>query len=270
MMIKLIATAALIYVGYCGLMFLFQRHMIFPRYLVRGAQLPQPPDGAQVVAVPAADGPVNCWYFQAGAEPAPLLIYAHGNAELIDDCVADISGARDRGVHVLLVEYPGYGANPGAPSQKSITAVLTQAYDMVTDRPEVQRNQIIMVGRSIGGGAICCLAAQRPACGLILLSTFTSIRSFARRYLAPPWLIRDPMDNLAVVAGFNGPVVIAHGRHDSVIAYAHAPALHAAAQRGKLLSYAADHNDCPPDWEAFWRDAFDYLAQTKALLPLNR
>src|SRR5262245_34995912 len=41
--------------------------------------------------------------------PAPLLIFTHGNGELIDDWPREFDEPRSWGVSVLLVEYPGYG-----------------------------------------------------------------------------------------------------------------------------------------------------------------
>ena len=91
------------------------------------------------------------------------------------------------------------------------------------------------------------------------MSTFTSARSFAKRYLAPSFLVRDPLDNLAAVEQYKGPVLIMHGRHDTVIPYSHGTALHRAARTGNLISNEAGHNDCPPDWNVFWQDVEEFL-----------
>ena len=91
------------------------------------------------------------------------------------------------------------------------------------------------------------------------MSCFTSVRSFAIRYLAPSFLIRDPFDNLAVVRDYSGPVLVIHGRIDEIIPFGHGKALHAAARNGKMIAYEAGHNDCPPDWAVFWRDVEEFL-----------
>jgi hypothetical protein len=51
----------------------------------------------------------------AGTGPKPLVIFAHGNTALIDDWLTALDGFRQRGVGVLLVEYPGYGRSTGTP-----------------------------------------------------------------------------------------------------------------------------------------------------------
>ena len=163
------------------------------------------------------------------------------------------------GVGLLLVEYPGYGRSAGSPSQESISETFTRAYDTLAARPDVDPTRIAFFGRSLGGGAVCDLAAKRPAAALILMSSFTSVRSFAIRYLAPSFLIRDPFDNLAAVRNYPGPVLVIHGDSDEVVPFSHGQALHAAARNGKMIVYPAGHNDCPPDWAVFWRDIENFL-----------
>ena len=87
----------------------------------------------------------------------------------------------------------------------------------------------------------------------------------AARFLVPGFLVRDPFDNLAVVSGFTGPVLIIHGRHDDVISYRHALSLHRAAPNSKLITYACSHNDCPPDWGQYWKDILSFLDAARLL-----
>ena len=150
---------------------------------------------------------------------------------------------------VLLVEYPGYGRSRGTPSQRSITEAFVVAYDMLVHRKDVDGSRIILMGRSVGGGAVCALAARRPSAALVLISTFTSLRSFAGRYLVPGALVRDPFDNLSVVAAYGGPVLVVHGRQDDTIPHEHGVALWKAAARGRFTEHDCGHGDCPPLWE---------------------
>jgi hypothetical protein len=163
------------------------------------------------------------------------------------------------GMGLLLVEYPGYGRSAGSPSQESIAEAFTLAYDRLSARPEVDPGRIVLFGRSLGGGAVCDLAQKRPSAALILMSCFESVRAFAVRYLAPAFLIRDPFDNLSAVRRYRGPLLVLHGNADEVVPLSHGRALHAAAPNAKMIVYEAGHNDCPPDWEVFWRDVEVFL-----------
>jgi pimeloyl-ACP methyl ester carboxylesterase len=261
---KLFAGALFFYMGYCCLLFLFQRQMLFPRYLIDvptgvAEEIPT----LETIWLDTSFGKVEAWFLPAervhGTGPAPAVIFAHGNGELIDFWPHELKKFTHLGVGVMLVEYPGYGRSQGTPSQDSIRETFITAYDRLVERDGVDPGRIVLFGRSLGGGAVCLLAAQRPSAGLILMSTFTSARSFAGRYLAPEFLVRDPLDNLLVVRSYSGPVLVMHGIRDEVIPYRHGVSLYRAAKQGKMITYNSGHNDCPPNWNIFWKDIETYL-----------
>jgi fermentation-respiration switch protein FrsA (DUF1100 family) len=264
--IKYMGLAVLAYAAYCTLVFAFQRQMIFPRSHIGYAPVALP-DNLPIekiwLTIPGAS--VESWYIPPTGGPAngrrPALIFAHGNAERIDVCTGELIPFTALGIGVLLVEYPGYGQSTGTPSQKSVTAAFLAAYDMLAARRDVDPSKIVFYGRSLGGGAVCALAAVRPAAALILTSTFTGIRAMASRYLVPGFMVRDPFDNLTVVRDFSGPILIVHGRYDDIIPFHHGTTLQKAARRAKLLAYDCGHNDCPPDAERFWRDIAAFLRE---------
>lgn len=173
--------------------------------------------------------------------PAPAVIHCHGNAELIDQWVDPLRRYGELGLSLLLVEYRGYGRSAGSPSEAAIAADLRAAHARLVARPDVDPERIVAHGRSLGGGAVCTLARDVPLAGLILESTFTSIPDLV------PWLPRrlvsDVFDNAAVVARFEGPLLLLHGRRDEVVPYAHAQRLHALAADAELVSFDCGHND---------------------------
>ncbi|MFO7707824.1 MAG: alpha/beta hydrolase [Desulfobacterales bacterium] len=267
-MAKFAATALFVYLIYCGLLFFVQRQVLFPRSMIPN---PGATDtaamGIEALWLETSFGKIEAWYLPpaAGSPPAPAVIFAHGNGELIDFWPQMLDRFSGMGLGLLLVEYPGYGRSAGSPSQASIAETFARAHERLSARREIDPGRIVLFGRSLGGGAVCGLALTKPAAALILMSCFTSVRSFAVRYLAPPFLIRDPMDNLAALRRFEGPVLVIHGRHDEVIPFGHGQALAGAARNGKLIAYDAGHNDCPPDWEIFWRDVERFLRDAKVL-----
>ena len=264
LMIRILLTAAGLYLAYAGLVFFLQRSMIFPRFVIPPFTDPTRPQTAEVLTIHTGEGTVEAWFIPADAPfpgPCPAVIFAHGNAELIDFWPEYLKPLSQNGIHLLLVEYPGYGRSKGHPSEKSITSSLIAAYDQLVSRNTVDPGRIILFGRSIGGGAICSLAKARPSAGLILLSTFTSIRSFAPRYGLFPFMIRDPMDNLEVLEEYPRPVLILHGKQDELIAFTHATALASVSRNARLIAYDCGHNDCPPEWNVFWKDVFAFLQE---------
>lgn len=247
-----------------------QRWILFPRYMIK----PEPGAGDNVpglvrLHVPSSAGEVEGWLLPGRGvspqRPGPAVIFAHGNGELIDFWPEPLAELRRMGVSVLLPEYRGYGRSPGWPSQEAITEDYVKFYDLLAARPEVDRSRIVFLGRSIGGGAVCSLSLQRKPRAMILMSTFTSVTRMARRYLVPSFLVRDPFDNLTAVSRLDVPLLIVHGRHDSLVPHEHGEQLHAAAKQSKLVTYEADHNDCPPDWTAFWDETRRFMKRAKIL-----
>jgi len=238
--------------GYLGLAFALQRAVLFPR--------PAPPARSPAVGRPEVDiawiGPdrgVEAWFLAPAGDgdiaPVPVLVFSHGNGELIDYWLDEFEVVRSWGLGVLLVEYPGYGRSTGNPSEASITRTMADAYDYLVSRPDVDPGRIVAYGRSVGGAAACALVRERPVAALILESTFTSVRRMARRHGLFGPLVRDPFDNLAVVGEFDGPVLVVHGRDDRLIPPAHGRALAERAPDGELVMLDCGHNDCPRPWK---------------------
>jgi hypothetical protein len=181
--------------------------------------------------------------------PAPVLLYAHGNGELIDDWAAEFDEPRAWGAAVLLVEYPGYGRSGGSPSQGSITRAVVAAYDWASERPELDSRRIVGYGRSLGGGAMCALAGERELAALVLESTFTSVTAMARRLGIPRFLVADPFDNRTLLAAFRRPVLLIHGERDTVVPAEESRILHSVAPQSDLVIISdCGHNDCPRPW----------------------
>jgi pimeloyl-ACP methyl ester carboxylesterase len=262
--VQIILGAVLLYVAYCSLLFLFQRQVLFPRHHI-GAPLGTAKgiSGLETMWLSTESGRVEAWFLPARMDhkgkPLPALIFAHGNAELIDFWPHEFTPLTALEIGVMLVEYPGYGRSGGRPSQKSITEAFVAAYDALVARDDVDSSRIILLGRSLGGGAVCALAAKRPSAALILLSTFSSVRACASSFFVPSFLVLDPFDNLALVRSYTGPILVIHGRHDNLIPYKHGIELARAAKLGKMITYDCRHNDCPPSWHGFWKDVESFL-----------
>jgi pimeloyl-ACP methyl ester carboxylesterase len=222
---------------------------------------PKPPAGsARPQALAEAGGealwsevdgqPVEAWLLPGSAAgPAPVMIYAHGNGELIDGWADEFAPLRAAGIHILLVEYPGYGRSRGSPSESSVTAALVAAHDRVIADARVDPRRIVGYGRSLGGGAIAQLAARRPLAALVLESTFTSLTDVIRGYFVPDLLIRNHFDTRQALAGYHGPVLLLHGQFDRVMPIAHAHAMQAALPNAELHVFPCGHNNCPRHWE---------------------
>ena len=105
-----------------GWLYAAQRQIIFP---APAGPIPQGL-GAGIEHIPLEEGHALLALPTRRTGPAPLLVFTHGNAELAHWSIDSFRYFRDRGVAVLLVEYPGYAGTRGSPSSDSIgQAALT-------------------------------------------------------------------------------------------------------------------------------------------------
>ena len=258
---RVLVIVALVVVGYYGLLFLVQRHMLFPA--PRGLSTTIVPTDARHVRLLAAGDSIDAWYLPALTEGPrhPTVIFTHGNAERAEDWTVQMRDLRRAGLAVLVPEYPGYGASKGSPSQEALTAAALAAYDWLRGEPGVDSTRIVGYGRSIGGGVATRLATRRHLAALVLESSFTSLRAFARQFGAPGFLVRDPFDNLAELSRYRGPLLVLHGDHDEVAPFAHGRALAAAVPGATFAPMPCGHNDC----DRPWRIVVQFLAQHHVL-----
>jgi pimeloyl-ACP methyl ester carboxylesterase len=264
-----VAVLGAVYSAYlCGL-FLLQGSMLYPGASAAVEPVAPPVPGAEWLMIPAAKGHTEALFIPASADshagPAPLMIFAHGNGEVIDYWVTAFHGFQERGISVLLVEYPGYGRSAGSPSETSIRATMDAAYDRIVTDPRVDRTRIFGFGQSLGGGAICLLARDRPLRALILQSTFTSLDGFAVRWGAPSFLLRSHFDNLSSVQRFAGPVLVIHGRDDRLVPWQQGRRLAAAGANTTFKLYVCGHGCWDPEHLPFWQDAATFLLQAGIL-----
>ncbi|MGF1524082.1 MAG: alpha/beta hydrolase [Leptolyngbyaceae cyanobacterium] len=170
------------------------------------------------------------------------LLYIHGNAEDLGDIRPFLEQLLDWGFSVFAYDYRGYGTSDGKPSERNAYQDATTAYRHLTEQLRIPPEQMIVYGRSVGGGSATELASQYPIGGLILESTFTSVF----RVVVPfPLLPFDKFPNLTKLRTVQCPVLIMHGEADQTIPWHHGQALYAAAPEPKAFLWIenAGHND---------------------------
>ena len=265
--LNILVTAIIIYCAYLIFLYFVQRALVFPGRSIGKKQYQTDwiyEDQIHWIDMP--EGKIETWFIPSPKNNSnqvnPIVIFAHGNFELIDYCEVETRGLNDLGYDVFLIEYPGFGRSKGKTSRESINAVYIAAYDWLIANKKADPDQIIGFGRSLGGGAISDLAEKRSLAALILQSTFANVESFAKRYLAPTFLTRDPFDNVAALQNYTNPVLVIHGRQDALIPFWHGETLAKSIPQSEFVAYDCEHNDCPPDWEAYWKMIDQFIKES--------
>lgn len=153
----------------------------------------------------------------------------------------------ERGFAVLLLEYRGYGGNPGRPSASGLLLDARAAQRALEDRG-FPADRTIYLGESLGTGVVAALQAEVPPAGLLLRSPFTSLVDVgAHHYPVLPVraLLRDRYPVLEQVSGTQVPVTVVHGDRDEIVPPAQSAAVAEAAPRlvEHMVVPGARHND---------------------------
>jgi hypothetical protein len=129
-------------------------------------------------------------------------MYFHGNAEdvglayeLLDHLRATLM------VHVLAIEYPGYGVYPGSSKADRIISDAEHVFKFLTTSLGWNQRDIIIFGRSIGSGPAVYLASRMNPCALLLMSAYTSIRSVVKNIAGRviQYLVKDRFKNATLM-----------------------------------------------------------------------
>jgi fermentation-respiration switch protein FrsA (DUF1100 family) len=218
-------------------LYLAQRRMIFhpdpSRVSVEAVGL-----GMTEIALRLPDGrDMLAWYLPPRRPDRPVVAYFHGNAGNLSDRVARARTFAGVGWGVLMPEYPGYGGNPGDPSEASFEAVGRAALDRL-DTLGIPGRLVAVYGESIGTAVATIASAGRPCAALLLEAPFTSITDIARRRF--PWLpvalmLRDPFDQAARIGAVRCPVLVMQGDRDDIVPPDLGRALFALAPEPKQL-----------------------------------
>lgn len=198
------------------------------------------------VSVETTDGiRLHGWYIpQAGAKR--VLLFFHGNAGNISHRRESIAIFRQLGLSVFIFDYRGYGRSGGYPGEAGLYQDANAAWRYLVERRGVARQHIVLFGRSLGGAVAAQLAAGVQPGGLILESTLSSARDFARAefpLLSYLVVIRYRFDAAARLAQVRCPVLVLHSRADEIMPYRMGEKLYAAAHEPKyFFALRGDHN----------------------------
>ncbi len=183
---------------------------------------------------------------RAGSASAHVLL-CHGNAGNIGDRVMHAALLCAAGFDVLLFDYRGYGRSSGRPSELGTYRDAHTARRALLARPEVDPARVLYLGESLGGAVALALALEHPPAGLVLMSTFTSVRDMARRHypIVPSAVVPDAYPSLRRVPELRAPLLVLHGDRDEIVPLFHAEELFDAAPEPKQLHVieGVGHND---------------------------
>jgi len=184
-----------------------------------------------------------------------LLVHAHSNGCDIGDMRQTLQSISESlRVHVMSFEYPGYGLHVGSASMWSIDDAVSTVLHFILNELQVNIAQVVWYGRSIGSGPAIRIAHRiskelnmQPA-GVIVQCGYANFPEVAghlfgrvaKRLVSPLWT------NEALIKEISCPVLLIHGRADTMIPISQSEKLWDAVAMKELSNFHkcdCGHND---------------------------
>lgn len=267
-------TSVAIYALCCAALWWFQEQLIFKP----SSRHKRTPTAINLtyedVYIDTADQQrLHAWFVpapQTAAAPQYVLFF-HGNGGNISYRIKTLGVLHKLGHHVLMVDYRGYGQSSGSPSEAGLFSDARAAWQYLVRARGASAQDIVLYGRSLGGGVATYLASITQPLALIVESSFASLGELAaERYPLFPvaWLLRHPFNSAAYINEVRSPVLIAHSPDDHTIPFASAERLRSAYPgEAQFIRLRGDHNSAfLRSGESFYRALGAFITQAGAAL----
>lgn len=175
----------------------------------------------QTIRYPTSDGLTLPGRLLERGPDKEIVLFFHGNgskAAWLDNWLRRLSEQFD--ANVMAAEYRGY-EDEAIPTEKGVIEDSLAARDFLCQHYQVTPSDLIIFGRSLGGGCAVAVAANGGAKALILDRTFDRLVDVAAdKYPIFPvrWVMRNRFDSLAKLTVYRGPLIMIHGDVDEVVA----------------------------------------------------
>ena len=231
---------------------LLQRRLIY--FPDRSAPPPVPGvlAGARDVTLRTSDGlTLGAWLVPpdpAVPDRRLAVLVAPGNAGNRLTRAPLAAALAGEGLTVLLLDYRGYGGNPGSPSERGLARDADAARRHLIEQAGFPAERLLYYGESLGAAVVTALATRHPPAGLILRSPFTALAAAGREhypFLPVGLLLRDRFPVAEQIARVTAPTVVVHGTADTVVPPAQSLTVadHAGGPVTVVAVAGADHND---------------------------
>ena len=207
------------YVAVVAILFLAQRRFVF---VPPASAHPSPaaagwPEAEEAV-IETKDGErVIVWQVPPhGAKP--LVIYFHGNAEIVASRAERHRELTADGIGLVALSYRGYMGSTGSPTEEGLLRDAEAAYRFAT--LSYPSSPVVLWGHSLGSGVAVALASRHPIAKVILEAPFSSAADVAAGifpFVPVRWLMHDQFRSDLRIAAVRAPLLIMHGARDWVI-----------------------------------------------------
>ncbi|MBA7612015.1 hypothetical protein ES703_19249 [subsurface metagenome] len=243
--IVIIITGA--YIIFIGFLFIFQSHYIYYPERILSADPGDIGLNFESVSFETTDRVKLSGWFVPSESARGVILFCHGNAGNISHRLESIQIFHQLRLDVFIFDYRGFGQSEGKPTEQGTYKDAEAAWQYLIKECQVNPNEVIIFGRSLGGAVAAWLAQSHTPGALILESTFTSLPDIAGTlypYVPVRLLLRFHYNTAEYLGKVNCPVLIVHSRNDEIMPFNHGRRLFEMAKKPKkFLEITGTHNE---------------------------
>ena len=162
---------------------------------------------------------LKSWIIEKDFKKYKTLVIFHGNAGHLSNRIYKLNELYKLNINILLISWRGFSGNKGSPTEQNLYKDAEAAIKWLNEK-NINNNQIILYGESLGSGVAVELGKKNNFNSIILESPFTSIENSAKiyyPYLPVKLLLKDKYDSIGKIKMINTPILIMHGEKDDVV-----------------------------------------------------
>ncbi len=185
---------------------------------------------------------LKSWLINKDFNKFKTLLIFHGNAGDLSNRIYKLNELNKLEINILLISWRGFSGNKGSPTEKNLYKDAEAAIKWL-NKKNVNNNQIILYGESLGTGIAVEMAKKNNFNSIILESPFTSIENSAKiyyPYLPVKYLLKDRYDTISKIKMVESPIMIMHGEKDDVVPFSMGKELFEKANSPKQSYFTPD------------------------------
>jgi len=193
------------------------------------------------------------------------ILFYHGDGASALGCQFVIEPLENLGFHVLVLEYPGYGAREGEINEETLVNACLKSTQLASEQ---FGQPIYFVANSLGAGVACAVAGRTTVSikGLLLIAPWDSLPNLIQKicwYLPAKLIVKDQYNSVLNLRGYEGNVGIVMAGKDTLIPKSMTEDLYNSIECPKYLWVLeqSGHINWPDymndDW---WRKTMNFVA----------
>ena len=199
----------------------------------------------------ASGVPLHGWYVE-GSDSDKVILCFVGSIGNISHELSTIAYLGSLGPAVAIVDYPGFGASGGHPSERGFYEAADAVWQHVITQRRRKPEDVILFGRSLGA-AVAAYLASRYSCGTLVchggFASVPEVAASAYPFVPARYFCYIRFNTRKYLRRCSCPVLVLHSESDTVIPFRHALLLFEAASEPKqLLRLYGNHYG--NDWQA--------------------